>query len=63
MTALGYSRNDAYRLATQQIVPAPMTKRVKCSQCRRTQSIGQYGQGSDICITCKPQGKNFRRGL
>lgn len=59
----GRVSNDLYRLATQQIEPAPVTKRQKCASCARTQSIGQYALDSDVCITCRPQGKNFRRGL
>lgn len=58
----GRVSNDLYRLATQQIVPAPVTKRQKCTSCARTKSIGQFALRSDVCITCRPAGPGFRRG-
>lgn len=58
---LGVINNDLYRARTEQIIPAPPTKRAKCAQCGKHQSIGQIGP-ENICITCKPQGRNFRRG-
>lgn len=50
------------RRGIQMPVPAPISKRVKCAQCTRTKSIGQYPVGSNTCASCKPQGKAFRRG-
>lgn len=59
----GRASNDFFRIATQQITPVGISKRVKCTgPCDRTQSLGQFPVGSTVCITCKPQGKNFRRG-
>lgn len=50
------------RRGIQIAVPAAISKRVKCTQCGRTQSIGQYVAGGTVCIRCKPQGRAFRRG-
>jgi hypothetical protein len=62
MTTLGNPRTDLYRIATQQITPVAAPRRLTCSVCRDHKSIGQFPRGSDVCITCKPQGANFRRG-
>lgn len=53
---------DHYRDATKQIVPAAPARRLTCTVCRRHQSLGQFEVGEDICATCKPKPKGWRRG-
>jgi hypothetical protein len=38
-------------------------RRQQCDRCREILSIGQFPQGSCVCIGCAPQGLNFRRGF
>ncbi len=59
---LGNQRTDAYRIATNTPTPVVISKRVTCELCRRSQSLGQYPIGRNICITCKPMPKGWRRG-
>jgi hypothetical protein len=58
----GRASNDLFRVYTQQIAAAGVSKRQTCALCRKHKSQGQFPLNSDTCITCKPQGKNFRRG-
>lgn len=60
--SLGSRKNDTYRERTQQIIPAKVSARQTCTDCGNHKSIGQFPVGSTVCVRCKPQGKNFRRG-
>lgn len=59
---LGRASNDKFRAATSTMTAAGSTARIKCRGCGETQSKGQYPVGRDICITCKPMPKGWRRG-
>lgn len=50
------------RLRCHSIAPAAISKRVKCSCCRVIRSIGQFPQGSEVCVLCKPMPAGWRRG-
>lgn len=59
----GRLSSDLYRLATQQIAPVGISKRMACAVCKRVQSVGQFPmERPDTCITCKPMPKGWRRG-
>lgn len=51
-----------YREATARSTPAGSTARQRCDICRAIKSRGQFPAGSNVCVRCKPQGVNFRRG-
>lgn len=59
---LGRIENDRYREVTKSMGPLGAPKKQVCTVCRRNKSLGQYPIGSEICITCKPQPKGWRRG-
>jgi hypothetical protein len=58
----GRASNDTFRIATQQIVAAPVTKRQTCRICRNHKSIGQFAVGEDVCAKCSGKPVGWRRG-
>lgn len=58
MNNAGFSR----RYGDTTAVAAPITGRQSCSQCGRRQSVGQYGRGETVYITCRPKHAGWRRG-
>lgn len=57
MNNAGTSRQPCHSIA-----PAAISKRVKCSDCGRIASIGQFAPSSAVCIRCKPMPAGWRRG-
>lgn len=59
---LGAVRNDLYRAATAARTAGTVARRVTCTLCSRTCSIGQFPIGSSVCVRCKPMPTGWRRG-
>lgn len=59
---LGQKSTDRYREATSRLTPSGSIKRQRCDGCGVTRSLGQFPLNSSTCISCEPQGRNFRRG-
>jgi len=62
MSSFGRASNDLYRIATRQITPVGISKRLTCERCKKHQSIGQFSVNGTVCKTCEPKPAGWRRG-